>query len=127
MGDLDGMADRGVIRALVVYSKTFYFYDKGHPRGISCEALQAFEEHVNKALKLGSVRVNVVFIPVHRDELIEALVKGKGDIAVSNLTITPDRQRLVDFSDPVLTGVKEIVVTSTNPPQLTTLDDLSGK
>ena len=34
-GDLDGMIARRVIRVLTVYSKTFYFVDKGIQRGIS--------------------------------------------------------------------------------------------
>ena len=32
-GDLDGMIERRVIRVLTVYSKTFYFVDKGVQRG----------------------------------------------------------------------------------------------
>src|SRR5262245_60240281 len=32
-GDLDGMIERGRIRVLTVYSKTFYFVDKGTQRG----------------------------------------------------------------------------------------------
>ena len=34
-GDLDGMITRRVIRVLTVYSKTFYFVDKGTPRGVT--------------------------------------------------------------------------------------------
>ena len=34
-GDLDGMIERRVIRILTVYSKTFYFVDKGTPRGVT--------------------------------------------------------------------------------------------
>ena len=30
-GDLDGMIERRIIRVLTVYSKTFYFVDKGDP------------------------------------------------------------------------------------------------
>ena len=32
-GDLDGMIERGFIRVLTVYSKTFYFVDKGVQKG----------------------------------------------------------------------------------------------
>ena len=32
-GDLEGMIERGFIRVLTVYSKTFYFVDKGVQRG----------------------------------------------------------------------------------------------
>jgi hypothetical protein len=33
-GDLDGMQKRRLVRVLTVASKTFYFVDRGQPRGI---------------------------------------------------------------------------------------------
>jgi len=53
----------------------------------------------------------VVLIPVNRDELLMSLIDGLGDIASANLTITPERQKRVDFSIPGVTGVKETLVT----------------
>ena len=38
-------------------------------------------------------------MPIRNDELLSALAQGKGDIAAANLTITPERQKLVDFSE----------------------------
>jgi len=52
---------------------------------------------------------------------------GVGDIAAANLTITPERKKIVDFSDPLLTNVKEILVTGPSAPSMQTIDDLSGK
>jgi membrane-bound lytic murein transglycosylase MltF len=43
------------------------------------------------------------------------------------LTVTPERQRRVDFSEPMVTGVKEVVVTGPNSPQVNTVEDLSGQ
>ncbi len=77
-GDLDAMIERRVIRVLTVYSKTFYFTDKG-------------------------------------------------DIAASNLTITPDRQKLVDFSRPVHANVSEVMISGPGQPALKGVEDLSGK
>ncbi|MYF50266.1 MAG: lytic transglycosylase F, partial [Gammaproteobacteria bacterium] len=37
--DFDGMAERRTIRALVVRSKTFYFFDGAAKRGLSYERL----------------------------------------------------------------------------------------
>jgi membrane-bound lytic murein transglycosylase MltF len=127
-GDLDGMVERRRIRALVVYSKTFYFYDMGQARGVTVEGLREFENVLNKKLKLGPDKhVNVIYIPVSRDRLIPGLEEGLGDIAASNLTITPERQKLVDFSIPVASGVKEIVVSGPGAPEVHQLSDLSGK
>lgn len=50
-GDFDGMVDRHVIRALVPYSKTFYFFDKADQRGLTYETLKLFEKYVNHLRK----------------------------------------------------------------------------
>ena len=101
-GDFDGMVTRRVIRALVVHNKMLYFLDGVTQRGTSYDGLKEFEKFVNKKLKTRTLKINVVFIPVTRDKLLPALVKGLGDIAVANLTITPERKKTVDFSDPLL-------------------------
>jgi membrane-bound lytic murein transglycosylase MltF len=86
-GDLDGMITRRVIRVLTVYSKTFYFVNKGIQRGTTYDIFHLFETDLNKKLakskqlKNRHVKVRVVFIPVHRGDLLQALVAGKGDIA----------------------------------------------
>ena len=126
-GDFDGMVERHRIRALVAFSKTFYFLDGATQRGASYEVLKEFEKTINKELKKKTVKVEVVFIPVSRDELIPGLVEGRGDIAAANLTITPERQEFVDFSDPFFTGVSEIVVSGPGAPKLASVDDLAGK
>jgi len=126
-GDFNAMAKERAIRALVSYSKTFYFLDHGRQRGISHDLLKEFEKFVNKKLKTKHLKVHVVFIPVPRDELIPGLVKGLGDIAVANLTISQERLKQVDFSNPLLTGVKELLVTGPAAPPVTSLDDLAGQ
>ena len=69
----------------------------------------------------------MVFIPVRRDQLLPALAAGKGDIAAANLTITPERQKLVDFTGAGLSNVSEVVVSGPASPKVASLDDLSGK
>ena len=54
LGDLDGMVKRREIRALVVPSRSGFFYDKGHPQGIYFEALDEFQRFVNKRFRTGS-------------------------------------------------------------------------
>lgn len=103
-GDLDGMIQRRMIRLLVTYSKTHYFVDKGTQRGLTYDFGRLFEDTLNKKLKKRHIRIHVVFLPVARDALIPALVEGRGDLAAANLTITPERLKLVDFTDPTLIG-----------------------
>jgi membrane-bound lytic murein transglycosylase MltF len=126
-GDFEAMKKRRLIRALVPYSKTFYYVERGRSRGISYEVFKAFEDDINKKLKSKTLKFQVVFLPVGRDELISRLTDGWGDVIFADLTITPERQKLVDFSVPMYTGIKEIVVTGPGGPQIGSLDDLSGK
>jgi ABC-type amino acid transport substrate-binding protein len=126
-GDLDEIVKRRTIRALVVYSQSGYFVDKGTQRGASYQALVGFEGDLNKQLKTKNLRVNVVFIPVKIDDLIPALTDGRGDIAAAFVTITPGRDKLIDFSDPLVAPINEVVVSGPNSPNLRSLDDLSGK
>jgi membrane-bound lytic murein transglycosylase MltF len=126
-GDFDGMVKRNKIRVLVPFSKTFYFLDQGRQRGLTYDLLKVFEDKINKDLHRKTMRVSVIFIPVNRDELIPDLLNGIGDIAAGALTITPKRKELVDFSDPFIKDVKEILVTGPDSPQLTRLDDLAGQ
>jgi membrane-bound lytic murein transglycosylase MltF len=127
-GDLDEMIRHRAVRVLVPYSKTLYFVDLGGTqRGMSYEFMRAFEDALNQRLGRGDLRVHAVFIPVARDQLIPLLVAGKGDIAAANLTITPERSRLVDFAEPVANGVSEIIVTAPGVPPLHSLEDLSGR
>jgi len=50
-GDLDGMIKRRLIRVLTVYSKTFYFIDKGAQRGTTHDFFRLFEEDLNNCSK----------------------------------------------------------------------------
>jgi membrane-bound lytic murein transglycosylase MltF len=130
-GDLDGMIERRVIRILTVYIKTFYFVDKGVQRGGAYDAGRLFVEDLNKKLAKGKkqkhLKVQAVFISVNRGELLPALAAGKGDIAMSSLGVTEERQKLVDFSSPVYPNVSELVVSGPASPAVSSVDDLAGK
>lgn len=131
--DLDGMVNRGVIRILTVYSKTFYFLNKGVQHGSTYDFVRLFEADLNrklakdKRLKHKHLKVRVVFIPVARSDLLPALAAGKGDIAAANLTITSERQQQVDFSVPVYADVSELVLSGPASPSVSRLDDLAGQ
>lgn len=126
-GDLDALVEVRQIRALVVLSGTFYFLDGAEQRGLTYEMMRAFEADLNKRLGLKARPVQVIFIPLRRDELLPALVEGRGDIAAANLTVTEERLELVDFADPYLTGIDEILVAGPAAPPLASLKDLAGR
>jgi membrane-bound lytic murein transglycosylase MltF len=127
-GDLDGMIARRYIRVLVPYSRTLYFVDLGGTqRGMSYDFMRAFEDDFNNKLGRGDLRIHVVFIPVSRAHLLPLLLAGEGDVAAANLTITPERSKIVDFAAPAARDVKELIVTGPGAAPLAKLDDLAGK
>ena len=99
-GDLDGMLKRRFVRFLVPYNKTLYMIDRGRQMGLVAELGQAFEAWLNVKYAKGHLKVHVVFLPAARDALIPDLTEGKGDVVAGELTITPERQALVDFATP---------------------------
>ena len=126
-GDLDGMQQRRTIRVLTTYNRTLYFIDRGTERGTAADQGRLLETELNKTMADGHLKVNVVFVPVSRDELLPALLDGRGDLVMGNLTVTPERQKIVDFTEPWIANVDEIVVTGPNGPAIAALDDLSGQ
>jgi membrane-bound lytic murein transglycosylase MltF len=126
-GDLEAMTQRRLIRAGVPFNRTFYFIDKGTQRGLSYEYLALFEDRLNQKVKSGNLKVHVVLLPMPRDMLLPALQTGKLDLVLAQLTDTPERRRIVDFSNPTRSDVNEIVVTGPGSPVMQSLDDLSGK
>jgi membrane-bound lytic murein transglycosylase MltF len=126
-GDLPSLLDRRVIRMLVVYSKTFYFIDKGQQRGITYDLGMELEKALNATNKDRSRPIRVIFIPVTRDQLLPVLAAGGGDIATGGLTITPGRLKLVDFTASAADGVNEILVTAPEVAPPATVEDLSGR
>ena len=126
-GDLNDMVDRRVIRVLTVYGLGRYFVDNGQEKGITYELLKMFEDALNKKMGRKHVRVHVVFIPVARDELIPGLLEGRGDIAAAGLTITSERDEVIDFTNPLSRELSEILVTGPSAPSVDTIDDLAGQ
>jgi membrane-bound lytic murein transglycosylase MltF len=126
-GDLDTMEQERVIRVLTVYGLGRYFLDGPQEKGLTYEMFKMFEEFINKRLKKKHLRVHVVFIPVARDELIPGLIEGRGDIAAAGLTITPERDELIDFTNPVSKQLSEVLVTGPSAPTIKTIEDLAGK
>ena len=126
-GDFDGMVKRRRIRFLVPYSKTYYFVDRAVQRGVAYDVTRIYEADLNKRLKTGHIRIDVHCVPVSRDEMIPALLAGRGDVVMGNLTVTPERLKHVDFTHPFRHDVSEVLVTGPSAEPVVTLEDLAGK
>ena len=127
-GDLDGMVERRLVRIGVTFNRTFYFVDKGVQRGVSYEYGQLVEERLNKHVKTGTDnKVHVVFVPLPRAMLLPALVDGKVDLVAAQVTVTPELQKRVDFTNPTRMNVSQILVTGRATPPIDSVDALSGQ
>jgi len=128
LGDLDGMAKRHVIRVLVISGSPQFFYHQGKPRGMMLELLSRFQKHLNKKLGRGLQAVEVIPMPVSRDRLLPALLAGQADLIAADLTKTEIRSAMVDFSQPFISNVDEVLIFGpASPVGIESLDDLAGK
>ncbi|MBS3743349.1 MAG: transporter substrate-binding domain-containing protein [Wenzhouxiangellaceae bacterium] len=126
-GDLPGMLERRVVRVLVPYSRTLYFLDGPDQRGIVYEIMDEFENVLNQGSSRNGMGISVMFLPTTRDQLLPALIDGRGDVAAANLTITPQRRERVAFTRPLGRNVAEVVVGHSESSTPGTLSDLSGQ
>ena len=126
-GDLDGMLERGVVRILVPLSPTLFYQSKGESVGAEAEIGSELEKALNVRHGSPTKKIRVLFVPTARGRLLDDLRAGRGDIAAANLTITPERQAIVDFARPWATGIKEILVTGPTAPKLASMDDLGDQ
>jgi membrane-bound lytic murein transglycosylase MltF len=126
-GDLDGMIERRVIRVLTTYSKTTFFIDRGTQLGLVPDGFRLFEDDLNKKLKNKNIRVHVVFVPVAHDDLIPALLEGRGDVVAAQTIVTEWRAEKVDFTKPTRTGISSFVITAPGVAPIATAQDLADK
>ena len=122
-GDLDGILERRFLRILTVHNPLLFSFDGVKQKGMVAELSKLYEKHLNESI--GRVRApTVVVIPVSRDELLPGLISGRGDLVMGNLTITPEREKLIDFGPPVYPNVEELVITGPAAGKVEALDDL---
>jgi membrane-bound lytic murein transglycosylase MltF len=125
--DLPAMKDRKLIRALVTLSKTDFFIYNGQPKGFQAEVLQHYEKALNKGVSRRELKTRIAYVPVPFSELIPALNEGKGDIAAALLTITPEREKQVNFISSYRLTVNEVLVTNKSIEDIKNIYDLPGR
>lgn len=89
--------------------------DDGKFEGIDVEVADAI------AQKLG---LELVVDDMGFDAALTAVQQGQSDIAMAGITVTEERQKVMDFSDSYATGIQVVIVKEDSPIQ--TVDDLSN-
>lgn len=115
------------VRVLVSYSKTNFFEAGGHIKGLEAELMRQYEKYLRKSSPPKGSKINVTFIVLPFGQLLPALIDGRGDIAAAGLTVTPERQKQVVFTDPYIKDIDEIIVAAQRATGLARKADLSGR
>ena len=127
-GDADELVKRRVVRIGVAFNRTFYFVDRGKPRGIAYEYGQLMQERLNQHYRTGnSNKIHVIFLPLPREMLLPALIDGRVDLVAAQVPVTPELEQHVAFSDPTRMNVRQILVTAPGAPAVSSIEDLAGK
>ena len=128
-GDLDGMKDRQVIRILVPYSKTLFFYDKKKEMGVVHDLGVSLEKWANQqsSPEQGQKGLKVVFVPVPEERLLPDLMAGLGDMAAGGLTVGVNGQGQIDFGGSLAPDSGAVIVTRKRGDSVEALEDLSGR
>jgi cystine transport system substrate-binding protein len=87
--------------------------------------LEGFDVDVAKAVaaKLG---VKAEFIPTEWSGIIAALQSGKFDVIVNQVTITPQRKQVLDFSQPYTYSAAQLIQRSDDKREFKSLDEFKG-
>jgi membrane-bound lytic murein transglycosylase MltF len=125
--DLSGLLKKRYVRVLTSFNKTNFFLSGSDIHGYEYSMLKEYEKFLAGKAGGKGMKVVVDFIPVTRNMLIPALLDGRGDIAAAGLTITPERLKKADFTEPYMSTIDEVIVANRDLEGLEGLQDLSGR
>ena len=126
-GDIADIKERRLFRVLVAYSNTNFFFDGPAFRGFDYEIMREYEKHLNKNASNESDKIVATFIVKPFANILDELIAGRGDVAIANFTVTPEREKIVNFTEPYLSNVNEVIVQNKSVSDLNSIEDLSGQ
>ncbi|MFC1822970.1 transglycosylase SLT domain-containing protein [Thermodesulfobacteriota bacterium] len=126
--DLPEMMNATALLVGVAYSQTnFFFSPDGRKFGFELKLLKDYEAFLNKGRGPKKLPIVMGFVPMPHNRLIPALLEGYCDIAAAGLTVTDWRRAKVDFTEPYVSDIKELLITHKDVKGLRQVEDLSGK
>jgi membrane-bound lytic murein transglycosylase MltF len=126
-GDLPEIRERGTLRVLVAYGVTAFYLQQGRPRGLEVDAMSDLERRLRARRPRSESPLRVVYVPTPFDRLLPDLAAGRGDVAAALLTVTETRSILVDFSEPYVKDVSQVLVSNRRTASVRTVDDMAGR
>lgn len=96
------------------------------PYGMKDAGLKEVGSDVETAKLLAeSLGVKLEIVPTTQANRIPFLLTNKADVVISSLTITPERQKVVDFTIPY--AAIQSVIAAPEDENIKTIEDLAGK
>ena len=87
--------------------------DSGEFEGIDIETAQAIADKLGLELQIDDMDFDAALLAVQQ---------GKADMVMAGVTVTDERQNVMDFTDSYATGIQSIIVKEDSP--IATVDDL---
>ena len=112
-GGEGGEAEQVTVASDIAYPP-FEFNQDGEPAGFDIDLMNELAERANLEVEYENVRF---------DSIIQGLGNNQYDAAISAMTITPEREERIDFSEPYFNADQSLLVQSDSDIQST--DDLA--
>ena len=90
--------------------------DSGEFEGIDIETAQAIADKLGLELQIDDMDFDAALLAVQQ---------GKSDMVMADVTVTDERQNVMDFTDSYATGIQSIIVKEDS--DIASVDDLAGK
>ena len=90
--------------------------DSGEFEGIDIETAQAIADKLGLELQIDDMDFDAALLAVQQ---------GKADMVMAGVTVTDERQNVMDFTDSYATGIQSIIVKENS--DIASVDDLAGK
>lgn len=94
----------------------YEYYEGKDMVGIDVEIAQAIADKLSMELEIQDMAF---------DAVISSVASGKADMGMAGLSVTPDREKQVKFSDSYCTGIQVIIVPEDS--DITSADDILAK
>lgn len=122
-----GAKGKGEVNVIYVYVSTPGFIEKdqtGNMKGLLIDIINEFHNYV---MYEKSIKINPKFTAVNDFKMFMDKVKSSkgGVFGLSNVTITPERQKEYNFSIPYISNIS-VIVTHKSVPTLTSFKDLKS-
>lgn len=116
---LEQVQDAGkiVVGIMGTYAPYNYLGENGEYTGYDVEIASEVAERLD---------VEAEFVAQDFSGLIPSLQQGKYDMLVSQVTITPERQQVIDFSNPYITNNVKVIVKEDNT-DIKSVEDFPGR